>query len=260
MIGVSICLILVGIILSVIIYPMIKNKNELIKNMQTKTVAQLIQKFEQMTILDKGDTYSEFVELKGNVKAAKIYKAPFSKTDVAYFQASATEITEKTEQIMDNTGHPQTKITKKEQNVYSESMGTKIEFVDASTSQPIVLEIGCGGCEIDIPTTLSKYVDFEKMDYLNLPFNIKLNSYGEKTLGFNLKEKVILDNASLYVVGEAYKLNGIIHISAARNSKKPFVITSKSKEEYLMKMGKSSKLMLIIGILLAVVGIVLIFV
>jgi len=239
---------------------MARNKNNLIKNMKTKTVAQLLQKFEQMTILDQGDTYSEFVELKGVVKAAEIYKAPFSKTDVAYFQAGATEVTEKTEQVMDNTGHSQTKITKKEKNVYSESKGTKIEFNDGSTPQNIVLEIGCGGCEIDIPTTLSKYEEFDKMDYLNLPFTITLNSYGEKTLGFNLKEKTIMDNTNLYVVGEAFKLNGIIHISCARNSKKPFIITTKSKEEYLMKFGKSSNLMLIIGIISIIIGIILLFI
>ena len=189
-----------------------------------------------------------------------MYKTPFSKESVAYFQASATEITEKTEQIMDNTGHPQTKITRKEKNVYNDSKGTKIEFNDGSINQNIVLEIGCGGCQIDIPTTLKKYEEFDKMDYLNLPFSITLNSYGEKTLGFNLLEKTILDGTKLYVVGEAFKLNGIIHISCSRHSKKPFIITTKSKEEYLHKFRDSSKIIFMSGIVCLILGIVCLFI
>ena len=255
-----IILIVVGLILSLVIYPIMKKKQNLVKNTDFTTVAKLLQTFEQMTILDKGDTYFEYVSLMGKIKNIDSTITPFSKKLVAYYESIANIIVEKRELVQDERGFSQTKITKIEKTIFNQKNGNRLELVDKSTPESVVLEINSGGCEMDIPLTLEKEVTEDEFKSYNLNIEIPQELMDTKVLGYKIKEKT-LDNDSIgYVVGEARKSGGKIHICLSRDLKKPFILSTKAKEEFIKKYKQNSYLYLVVGFICISIGLVLIFI
>ena len=255
-----ILLLICGLLLCLILYPVIKKKNNLVKNTKLTTIAYLIKKFEQMTMLNKGDTYTEYVTLAGKIQNRDLSITPFSKKNVAYFEASASILTERKEKVKDSTGYDQTKIIRTEKTIYSESTGDKLELIDKTTSESVILEINCGGCNIDIPEFMSKEVSKEEFDLYNTDIVIPNDLAGDDILGYKIKEKILENGSNVYVVGEARKSGGKIHICLSRDLKKPFIVTTKPIENYIKQKKDNSWIILIIGIVLVLLGIMLIFV
>lgn len=255
-----ILLIIIGLLLALVVYPMLKKKQNLVKNTGFTTVAKLLQKFEQMTILDQGDTYSEYVSLIGKVKNAEQVFSPFSNNLVAYAESSANIIVEKKELIKDERGFDQTKIIRVEKTIFNQRVGDRLELTDNSSPESVVLEINSGGCEMDIPLTLEQEVTEDNFKNYNLNINIPDEFLNTKILGYRVKERTLNNDSLVYVVGEARKSGGKIHICLSRNLKKPFIISTKEKEEYIKKYKQNSYLYLILGIVCILIGLSLIFI
>ena len=69
-------------------------------------------------------------------------------------------------------------------------------------------------------------------------------------------EKTINENQSLYVLGEAFRVGDTIHIGKPQDSKKPFIVTTKSEEDFVNKSDQNAKFALIGGIVAIVIGII----
>ena len=86
--GILIPILLIGGGLAAIFYfrPKIQNNITEIKFMQTKTISELNDMFNQMDSNGLGNDYREFVELKGNIVSDSLVEAPFSEMspDQAY--------------------------------------------------------------------------------------------------------------------------------------------------------------------------------
>lgn len=68
--------------------------------------------------------------------------------------------------------------------------------------------------------------------------------------------KNINENQSLYVLGEAFRVGDIIHIGKPQDSKKTFIVTTKSEEDFANKSYQNVKFALIGGIVAIIVGII----
>ena len=255
-----ILLIIGGVVVCALLYPYIKKKNNLVKNSNLTTVAKLIQKFEQMTILDQGDTYYEYVSLVGKIKNKEFCITPFTRQNVVFYRAMANIITERTEIIKDTRGFDQTKLIHTEKTIFNEFKGDRLEFVDSSTPESVVLEINCGGCQIDTDRSFEKQISKEEFDSYNLNVTIPENLENSKVLGYKINEQFLENDSDVYVVGEARKSGGKIHICLSRDLKKPFIVSTKKKEEVIENYKDNSLYFLILGIFLIIVGIVLIFI
>ena len=251
-------LVLIGGGLVAIFYFRPKTKNTVteIKFMQTKTISELNNMFSQMEQNGLGNEYREFVELKGNIVSDSLIETPFSNRKVAYCNSSVSQVTETKEQYRDNDGNTRTRIVKHETNISNEQSSQNISLVDASSNEPVILEINSSGCNLDIPKTFDRFEPKNNLGSYSYFNNFSWNRFGAETLGFKMTEETIEENQNLYVIGEAYKVGNKIHIGKPNDSKKPFIVTTKSEEEIVNNSDQNAKLLLIGGIIAIVIGVI----
>ena len=251
--------ILVAIGLALIFYFRNKTKGDIteIKYMKTKSIVELRDMFSQMDANGLGNDYREFVELKGKILSDKLVNTPFSNRDVAYCQAETLQVTQTTEQYKDSNGNYRTRTSKTEIPLSNEKSSQEIGFIDDSTKEPIFIELNATGCKLDIPKTLDRFEpknNIRNYGYFN---SFSGNRFGAETLGFKMLEKTIEANQSLYIIGEAFKVGNTIHIGKPIDSKKPFIVTTKSEEELINNSNQKSLILLIGGIFAIIVGIII---
>lgn len=255
--GIIVPLILIGGGLLAIFYLRPKTQSDVleIKYMKTKTIAELTSMFEQMNASGLGNDYREFVELKGTVVSDNLIDTPFSNRKVAYCESKLAQVIETKEQYRDTKGNMQTRIKKHENTISNEKSSQDIYIRDNSSSEPVILELNATGCKLDIPKTFDRFepkANLSKYRYFN---SLSWNRFGAETLGIKMTEKTIEPNQNLYVIGEAFWDGGKIHIGKPQDSKKPFIITTKSEEDLINKSNLNAKMFLIGGIIAIVIGI-----
>ncbi len=256
---ISIVLIIIGIVL--IFYVRTKTKNSVleVKFMQTKSISELKDMFEQMQNSGLSD-YHEFVELKGNVTDDTLAEAPFSNQKVAYCESKISQVTEIKERYTDSQGRTQTRIRKVENTISNEKTSQDIFMKDSSSEEKVALEINANGCKLDIPKTFDRFENKGNLRGYRYFNSWNWDRYGAETLGFTMEEKTIKPNQNLYVIGEAYKVGDTIHIGKPMDAKKPFIVTTKSEEDLINSSNRSATTSLIGGIALIAIGVIMIFV
>ena len=257
---ISIALIGVGIYCSVFLRKKAIDDVTEIKFMKTKTIDELTEIFSQMDDSGLGDTYREFVELKGIVNDENKTETPFSKKEVAYCESITYEVLQETKEHIDSNGRRTTSTQKREEELSREKSSQYISMKDNSSNNSVILEINGYGCKFDIPETYDRFQS--ESDIRRNPINgvnITINNYSHnnsKLLGYRFKEKTINFSQSLYVIGEAFRRDGKIYIGKPQDSKKPFIVTTKSEEDLINTSNTRAITLLIGGILLIIGGII----
>lgn len=254
-------LLLIGGGLVAIFYFRPKTKNNVteIKYMQTKTISELIDMFNQMDANGLGNDYREFVELKGTIVSDNLVDTPFSNRKVVYCESNLAQVTESREQYRDNSGNLRDRVTKHENNISDEKSSQEISMIDSSSNDSVILEINGTGCQLDIPKTFDRFEPKGNLGNYRYFNSFSWNRFGSETLGFKMTEKTINANQSLYVIGEAFKVNDKIHIGKPQDNKKPFIVTTKSEEDLINKSNQNALFLLVGGIIAIVVGLFVMF-
>lgn len=260
--NILIALLLIGGGLGAIFYlrPQTKNSVTEIKYMQTKTISELNDMFNQMEANGLGNEYREFVELKGTVVSDNLVDTPFSNKKVAYCESKLAQVTEIKEQYRDSNGNLQTRVTKHENNISDEKSSQEISMIDSSTNTPVVLEINGTGCKLDIPKTFDRFEPKGNLGNYRYFNSFSWSRFGAETLGFKMTEKTINANQNLYVIGEAFKVGDKIHIGKPQDNKKPFIVTTKSEEDLINKSNQNALFILIGGIIAIIAGFYFMFI
>ena len=256
----SIGLIVLGLFLIFYMVPKTKNHITEIKYMQTKKISELKDMFEQMDSIGSGDNYREFVELKGKISEDNLVDTPFSNRKVAYCESSVSQVTETKETYTDNKKKKKTRVNKHETTISSDKSSQNIKFTDGSVDEKIIIEINSSGCDLDIPKTFDRFEPKNNLSGYRFFNSFSINGYGAETLGFKMIEKVIENNQSLYVIGEAFKVGNEIHIGKPTDAKKPFIVTTKSEEDLVNSSNQKAMFSLIGGIISIVIGAAIFFI
>jgi len=251
----SILLIAGGLVAIFYIRPKKQNDVTEIKYMKTKTIAELKDMFGQMAENGLGSDYREFVELKGTAVSDNLVNTPFSNRQVAYCDSSLKQVTESTEQYRDNNGYMQTRVNKQEHVISEEKSSQEIGLKDGSSEEAVMLEINGTGCKLDIPKTFDRFEPKNNLGNYSYFQSFSWNRFGAETLGFKMTEKTIEANQNLYVIGEAFKVGNTIHIGKPQDTKKPFIVTTKSEEDLVNKSSQTALFLLLGGIAVIVLGI-----
>ena len=239
------------------IRPKAKNSVTEIKYMKTKTIAELKDMFKQMDENGLGNEYREFVELKGTVVSDDLVETPFSNKKVAYCESKLAQVTETKEQYTDSNGNRRTRVNKHENTISEEKTSNEISMNDNSSNESVVIEINGTGCELDIPKTFDRFEPKSNVKNYRYFNSFSWNGYGAETLGFKMTERTINPNQSLYVIGEAFKVGEKLHIGKPQDTKKPFIVTTKSEEDLINSSNQKAMFALIGGIMAIVLGIIL---
>lgn len=256
---VPIVLIIIGLVLIFYIRPKTKNNVLEIKYMQTKSISELLEMFNQMKNSGLSD-YREYVELKGNVTDDTLTETPFSNQQVAYCESKLSEVTEVRKRYTDSQGREQVRIEKNENLISNEKTSQDVYMKDSSSDEKVVLEINSNGCKLDIPKTFDRFENKNTLGRYRYFNSWNWDRYGAETIGFTMEEKTIKPNQNLYVIGEAYKVGDTIHIGKPMDTKKPFVVTTKSEEDLINSSNSKAISALVGGIALAVIGVIMLFV
>lgn len=254
-----IALIIGGLLCIFYIRPKIQNKVMEMKYMQTKSVAELRQMFDNMDSMVLGDEYREYVEIKGNVCSQASVMTPYSERKVSYCESGLTQVTEVKEQYRDNEGCLKTRVTKRETLISNEKTSQVIRMKDSTDAGEIVLEIQASGCELDIPKTFDRFEPKNNLRRYGCFSTCPSECFGVGTLGFKMMEKTIELDQKLYVIGEAFLSDGEIHIGKPKDPKKPFIVSTRSEEELISSSDRNALLSLAGGIAATVIGAALIF-
>lgn len=239
--------------------PKTQNNVTEMKFLQTKKINELKDMFDQMDSNGLGNDYREFVELKGNVLSTNLTETPFSNRQVAYCKSRLAQVIEIKEQYRDSNGNMRTRVNKQENTISEEKSSQEIELLDGSTNESVVLEINGVGCKLDIPKTFDRFEPKTNLGNYRYFNSFSFNRFGAETIGFKMTEETIDNNQQLYVIGEAFKVGNKIHIGKPQDSKKPFIVTTKSEEDLINKSNQTAMFTLIGGIIAIVVGIVMVF-
>jgi len=250
-----IALIALGLVSIFYIRPKTKNNITEMKFMQTKTVAELRDMFSQMDAGGLGNQYREYVELKGGIVSDRLVTTPFSEREVAYCESSLSQVTEIRETYRDSDGNVRNRVRRDENIISDEKSAQTIAINDGSSKEDVVLEIQAAGCKLDIPETFDRFEhinDLRRYRYFN---SFSFNRFGANTIGFKMTEKTIEANQYMYVIGEAFKVGDSLHIGRSSDSKKPFIVTTKSEEEFINSSSQKATFALIGGIVALIAGI-----
>jgi len=237
--------------------PKMKNNITEIKFMKTKTIAELKEMFNQMDANGLGNEYREFVELKGNAVSDILTETPFSNRMVVYCQSKLKQVTEIREQYRDNNGNLRTRVRKDETTLSDEKSSQEISMNDNSSDESVVIEINGVGCDLDIPKTFDRFELKNNLGGYRYFNSFSWNRFGAETLGVKMIEETIEENQSLYVIGEAFKVGDSIHIGKPQDSKKPFIVTTRTEEDLINSTNLNMKIALICGIIAIIAGICL---
>ena len=257
---IPIIIIIGGLVAIFYIRPKKQNSITEIKYMKTKTIAELKDMFKQMDENGLANDYREYVELKGKIVSDNLVETPFSNRQVAYCESKVTQVTEVREQYRDSNGNYQTRVNKQEIPLTDEKSSQEIYMKDGSTDESVALEINGAGCNLDIPKTFDRFENKNNLSNYRYFNSFSLGRFGAETLGFKMTEQTIEANQILYVIGEAYKVGDTLHIGKPQDSKKPFIVTTKSEEDLVNKSKQSANIALIGGIIAIIIGIILFFV
>lgn len=254
---IPIILICGGLIAIFYLAPKNKNKVTEIKFLKTKTISELNDMFKQMDANGLGNEYREFVELKGTVVSDNLVETPFSNKKVVYCESRLAQVTETREEYRDKDGNRRTRVNKHENTISEEKTSQEISLIDSSSNEDIVLEINGTGCELDIPKTFDRFEPKNSLGNYRYFNNFSWNRFGAETLGFKMTEKTINANQNLYAIGEAFRVGNKIHIGKPQDSKKPFIVTTKSEEDLVNNANQTALISIVGGIIAIVFGIIM---
>ena len=252
-------LIVLGVFVGVYFPMRIKNKNIEIRFAQTTAISELI------AILTENakaglEGYRHYVELKGQTERDIPQKAPFSEKEAAYYNADLYQVFEETETFTDSTGSHQ-RLKKSESLMTNQKSTGSIALKDAQSGEKVYIDISQSGLQLDTLKTLDNFEPVNNMQKYSFFNSIRYNPMGSRTLGFRMIENTIPLGQSLYVLGEALLVGARINIEKPRDSKKPFIVSVKNEAEIVQGNKTGAKVALVLGILLAVAGVlVMIFV
>lgn len=227
--------------------------------LQTKTIDEVQKMFTTMDDMSMGENYREYVELKADVVSNCAVQTPYSQRDVAFYTSTLSQVSEISEQYKDKDGCMRTKTSKRENKISDAVSSQTIEVTDASSEKSVVVELMASGCDLDIPKTFDKFEPKNNMSrYNGFMSSYRNTAFGSETLGFKMTEKTIELGQKLYILGEAFREGDKIYIGKPQDSKKPFIVSTKSEEDLVNTHKKKAMMTLIGGIALCVLGVVLI--
>lgn len=230
----------------------------------TKTYDEVKEALEAMQ--DYDPNYRETVEFKGYAASSAPVKTPFTNQSVAYYVAETVQVSEDTEEYRDSNGQMKVRTTKHEDKLAEEEASCDLLVKDNAGNEIVVETRGIAN-KLDLVKTTDRldredpFANVYVHDSGRIFRRYNTPSYGprHRIIGYKQIEKTFPLNSALYVLGEAYMVANRIHIGPPRDSKQPYIVTTKS-EEQMLKNTQSSQTTAMVGGIISIVGGLILFI
>lgn len=241
-------------------------KVQALKDTETSSVAQLSEMSRAIaTELGTIGAFKEQVEVKGIIHSANPIIAELSQHPCVYAKMQVIEKYEETYYQTDEKGNRQ-KITRQGSTILASNV-LQINFqLDDDTGK---IQINPNDAEIEAIEVVNRYElapnHQSSLSFGEFHLDIPLHNSGDKrVLGYQYNEWILPVESKIYVLGEISDSDGhlVIHQPLDKNNR--FLITHKSKEEFLQnkisQMVNQKTVMMtcgIIGIICTIIGLVM---
>ena len=215
-------------------------KSASLELMETSRINDIVENHEEMSASMGHGNFSLHVEVKGKAHSEQPIESELSKEQVVYFKSEVVHEYEKLETRKTKDGTEKKWV--KHKDTVSENLRWASGFgVKDDTG---FIEVNANKSKFH---TEKLYSNFEKGDPnadngggLNLKikgFSIGIGggskNKGLRTIGYRYKETGIRMGTQLYVVGEANDRDGALRISKPNNNDDQFIVSVKSKDEFI---------------------------
>jgi hypothetical protein len=219
-----------------------------IKYYETSTIADVVRTYNEIKdTVGVGSYNGTIVELKGTGHSDQPLLGEHSRRPCLYYESSVTREYETTEQERDSQGNYRTVTKRHTETVSSNKQGIPFHLNDGSGST-ILIDIE--GAKKDL---VQSFDQFERE--LPAGFSFSFSVANSKTIGYRYKEKMIPNDAKLYVLGEISDRRGELSIVKPQDKNKNFIISTKSEEEIVKSTESAAQWQMIGAIASAVIGV-----
>jgi len=247
-------LILGGAALSFFVPRKIRARNIEIKYMQTTPIKEL------RGLLEDNEKeglhgYRHYVEVKGSAGSDNPEKTPFSKKDVAYYESYLYQVYEEVHTHRDDKGNTHRQLVRKEAQMNSQQSSSPITIKDNHSGDKLYLDVNQEGLNMETLKTLDRFEPVNNMRNYDFFRDFSFGNMGSRTLGFRMLEKTIPLGQALYFLGEAWLEGTRIQLGRPGEKDKPFIVSVRSEADIVQSNIRNARTALIIGIILAVAGV-----
>jgi hypothetical protein len=203
------------------------------------------------------ENYREFAELKGVAASDSPQKTPYSGQEVAYYDAQLYQVFEEMETYRDDSGTHQ-RMNRREDLMSSQKSTGDLVLKDAQTGDKAYVELMGHGMKLDTVKSLDRFEPMDMMGQYGFFSGFQFTQRGSRTLGYRMVEKTIPLDHPLYVLGDAYLQGERLRVTKPADAKKPYIVSVKNEADLVHGNKVGATVALIVGIALAVAGVVLI--
>ncbi|HHV65537.1 MAG TPA: hypothetical protein GXX46_10765 [Peptococcaceae bacterium] len=251
---IGLILIALGVFCSVYVHRRIKNKNLEIQFMRTSTIGEVEKNLRENEAAGLTG-YREYVELKGIADVGTPQETPYSKRNVAYYQAELYQVYEELCTYKDDKGHTRQRMEKRESQISSQKSSGNLILKDAVSGDQVYIALSDAGMDLDTFKDFDRFEPLNMMQQYSFFDALRFNPMGARTLGYRMTENVIPLGHSLYVLGEAYLENGRVWVGKPSDRKKPFIVSVRSETDLVESNKFKARLAFFGGIALGIIGI-----
>ncbi len=225
------------------------NKALDIKYYETSSTQEVTQLYNDLKDTVGIGSYSgNIVELVGVGISEHPLTAAHSQRPALAYESSVEREYEVTEQERDNEGNYRSVVKRRSETVSEQSEYVIFTLNDGSGS---LIKIDMQGAKKDFMQSVDRF-ESEAPRGLNISFG---NMSGSRTIGYRYKEKIIPNNAKLYILGEVNDRSGELMVSKPKEKDKPFLVSTKSEDELISAAEGAAKWQKIASIVSVVAGV-----
>lgn len=217
------------------------HKLEQILGTETSTIKQIEDRHYHNKSSSSGE-FKEHVEIKGSVVCEEPIIAKLCKEKCIYCSTTITHVYEERYRDTDSNGNTRWR-TRKRNDIVSEDVQHVPFYVQDDTGK---IKINSNEAKIDaieVVNKLEQKVE-EKVSYGNVAIEIAsavFNTSSSKTIGYRMVESIVPIDKKLYILGEASNASGELSIQESSDSKKSFIISTKSEAQLIKKQTSALK-------------------
>ncbi|MCB0479510.1 MAG: E3 ubiquitin ligase family protein [Crocinitomicaceae bacterium] len=219
---------LIGLVLWILMNKR-KAKMNVMDNYENTSAAEIIQNHQFFEEEYGKGSFSNFIEIRGNVHCESPIQSEFAKENVVYYKSIVTREIEKQVQRRDSNGNVRWDNVRSTEKV-SENERKANFYVKDQTGEVLV---DPEGAELHTMKIFSEYEAGSNPsgNWFNFGGFSFGTSSGTTVLGYKYEEYAIPMNSHLYVLGEANDRAGKLRISKSTDKKQHFIVSTKTEDE-----------------------------
>lgn len=221
------------------------SKSATLELMDTSRIKDINENYNEISSSMGQGSFTHLVEVKGKAFSESPLESELSKEQVVYFNSEIVHEYEKLETRKDADGNKEKKWVK-----HSDTVSENERWADGFGVKDDTGFIAINPKKSKFHSE-KLYSNFEKGDpNQSGGLNLKIKGFsigiggkdkGIRTIGYRYTETGIRMNTNLYVVGDANDRDGGLMISKPKDRKDPFIVSVKSKDEFLGNLGSAVK-------------------